>query len=82
MMRILRGTKKPVVLAANKVDGPSGEADAAMLWSLGLGEPYPVSALHGRDLHQYLVLRGGIRAEESFVAWCDEVITALRKDNR
>jgi len=36
--------------------------------------------LHGRDLHQYLVLRGGIRAEESFVAWCDEVIDALRKD--
>jgi DNA-binding PadR family transcriptional regulator len=36
--------------------------------------------LNGRDLHQYLVLRGGIRAEESFVAWCDEVIDALRKD--
>ncbi|MGP4090749.1 ribosome biogenesis GTPase Der, partial [Streptomyces sp. KR55] len=33
---------------ANKVDGPSGEADAAYLWSLGLGEPHPVSALHGR----------------------------------
>ena len=40
------------------------------------------AALHGRDLHQYLVLRGGIRAEESFVAWCDEVIDALRKDDR
>lgn len=39
---------KPVVLAANKVDGQSGEADAAMLWSLGLGEPFPVSSLHGR----------------------------------
>jgi DNA-binding PadR family transcriptional regulator len=39
------------------------------------------STLHGRDLHQYLVLRGGIRAEESFTAWCDEVIEALRKDN-
>jgi DNA-binding PadR family transcriptional regulator len=38
------------------------------------------SALHGRDLHQYLVLRGGIRAEDSFVHWCDEVIDALRKD--
>jgi len=38
------------------------------------------AGLHGRDLHQYLVLRGGIRAEESFVAWCDEVIDALRKD--
>jgi GTPase len=36
------------VLCANKVDGPAGEADAFALWSLGLGEPYPVSALHGR----------------------------------
>jgi DNA-binding PadR family transcriptional regulator len=43
--------------------------------------PKPAT-LHGRDLHQYLVLRGGIRAEESFVAWCDEVLDALRKDNR
>jgi GTP-binding protein len=37
-----------VVLAANKVDDDRGEADAAMLWSLGLGEPHPVSAMHGR----------------------------------
>lgn len=36
------------MLCANKVDGPSGEADASYLWSLGLGEPHPVSALHGR----------------------------------
>jgi DNA-binding PadR family transcriptional regulator len=36
--------------------------------------------LNGRELHQYLVLRGGIRAEESFVAWCDEVIQALRSE--
>src|SRR5919109_47933 len=48
VVRLLRKAGKPVVLAANKVDGPSGEADAAYLWSLGLGEPYPVSALHGR----------------------------------
>ncbi|UKY49331.1 ribosome biogenesis GTPase Der [Streptomyces inhibens] len=48
VVKLLRRSGKPVVLVANKVDGPSGEADAAMLWSLGLGEPYPVSALHGR----------------------------------
>ena len=48
VVRILRASGKPVILAANKVDGPSAESDAAMLWSLGLGEPYPVSALHGR----------------------------------
>ncbi|GAA1725745.1 ribosome biogenesis GTPase Der [Streptomyces yatensis] len=48
VVKLLRRAGKPVVLCANKVDGPSGEADAAMLWSLGLGEPYSVSALHGR----------------------------------
>jgi GTPase len=48
VVRVLRRAGKPVVLAANKVDGPSGEADATALWNLGLGEPHPVSALHGR----------------------------------
>ena len=48
VVRVLRRTKKPVVLAANKVDDERGEADAAELWSLGLGEPQLVSALHGR----------------------------------
>jgi DNA-binding PadR family transcriptional regulator len=36
--------------------------------------------LSGRELHQYLVLRGGIRAEQSFVDWCEEVIQALRSE--
>ncbi len=35
------------------------------------------AALHGADLHQYLVLRGGIRAEEGSVDWLDEVLGAL-----
>ena len=48
VVKLLRRSKKPVVLCANKVDGPRTEADAATLWSLGLGEPHPVSALHGR----------------------------------
>ncbi|MEJ2854314.1 MULTISPECIES: PadR family transcriptional regulator [unclassified Saccharothrix] len=40
------------------------------------------SALHGRRLHQYLVLRGGIRAEQALVEWCDEVLAAMRTDMR
>ncbi|MFD7628302.1 ribosome biogenesis GTPase Der [Streptomyces sp. NPDC059851] len=48
VVKLLRRAGKPVVLCANKVDGQAGEADAAMLWSLGLGMPYPVSSLHGR----------------------------------
>ncbi|MEU7064848.1 ribosome biogenesis GTPase Der [Streptomyces sp. NPDC053429] len=48
VVKLLRRAGKPVVLCANKVDGLSGESDAASLWSLGLGLPHPVSSLHGR----------------------------------
>ena len=48
VVKVLRRAGKPVVLVANKVDGEKAEADAADLWSLGLGQPYAVSALHGR----------------------------------
>ncbi len=48
VVRLLRRSGKPVVLVANKVDDARAESDAAMLWSLGLGQPWPVSALHGR----------------------------------
>jgi GTPase len=47
--KILRRSKQPVLLVANKVDDERLYAEAAMLWSLGLGEPFPVSALHGRN---------------------------------
>lgn len=48
VVKILRRSGKPVVLAANKVDDERAEAEAYGLWNLGLGEPYAVSALHGR----------------------------------
>lgn len=48
VVKVLRRSGKPVVLAANKVDDQRTEGDAAALWQLGLGEPYAVSALHGR----------------------------------
>ena len=48
VVKVLRRGGKPVVHVANKVDDQRSEADAAMLWSLGLGQPWPVSALHGR----------------------------------
>ena len=46
--QILRRTGRPVVLVANKVDNEYRETDAWELARLGLGEPVPVSALHGR----------------------------------
>ncbi|WP_280424976.1 ribosome biogenesis GTPase Der [Nocardia carnea] len=47
-VKVLRRAKTPVILVANKVDDQRVEADAAALWSLGLGEPRMVSAAHGR----------------------------------
>jgi GTP-binding protein len=54
VVRMLRSTNKPVILAANKVDDARQEPEAASLWSLGLGEPWPVSALHGRGVADLL----------------------------
>jgi GTPase len=48
VVKVLRRSGKPVILAANKVDDRRAEIEAAGLWSLGIGQPYPVSALHGR----------------------------------
>lgn len=54
VVKMLRRAKKPVYLAANKVDDARQEPNAASLWALGLGEPYPVSALHGRGVADLL----------------------------
>lgn len=44
-------------------------------------DDYPDPArLTGVRLHQYLVLRGGVRIEEGFVDWCDEVLAALERE--
>ena len=47
LARLLKRSKKPVFLAVNKVDDPTSEKETYEFWSLGLGEPYPVSATHG-----------------------------------
>ncbi|OLT15497.1 ribosome biogenesis GTPase Der [Pseudonocardia sp. CNS-139] len=46
--RVLRRSDRPVLLAATKVDDERLVSETASLWRLGLGEPYPVSGLHGR----------------------------------
>jgi GTPase len=46
--RILRRGNLPVLLVATKVDDDRLVSDTAALWRLGLGEPFPVSGLHGR----------------------------------
>jgi GTP-binding protein len=54
VVRMLRSSGRPVLLVANKIDDAHLEPEAAALWSLGLGEPYPVSALHGRGVADLL----------------------------
>ena len=51
---LLRRAGRPVVLVANKVEGPPQEAALGELFRLGLGEPVPVSAEHGRGVAELL----------------------------
>lgn len=48
LVKRLRKEPAPILLVANKSDDLRLETQAAELWSLGMGEPMPVSALHGR----------------------------------
>ena len=54
VVKLLRASGKPVILAGNKIDDVYQEPEIANLWSLGLGEPMPVSALHGRGVADML----------------------------
>ncbi len=54
VVKMLRASGKPVILVANKIDDMRQEPEAAALWSLGLGEPFPVSAVHGRGVADLL----------------------------
>ena len=54
VVRLLRKAGKPVFLVANKVDDVRQEPESANLWSLGLGQPWPVSALLGRGVADLL----------------------------
>ena len=73
LVQHLRRAKKPLILIGNKVDGEREESEAHGLWSLGLGEPYFVSALHGRgsgDLLDHIVAElpevGGAQTQDGY----------------
>ncbi len=51
---LLRRSGKPVLLVADPIDDARQEPEAAALWNLGLGEPHPVSAIHGRGVADLL----------------------------
>jgi len=68
VVRLLRQASKPVLLVANKIDDAVQEPEAAALWSLGLGEPHPVSAIHGRGVADLLDEVMRVLPDESAVA--------------
>ena len=52
--KILYRSNKPVILAVNKVDNPEMRNDIYEFYSLGLGDPYPVSGSHGLGIGDVL----------------------------
>ena len=54
IVSMLRTTKKPVVLAVNKVDNLKGVTDSYEFYGLGLGEPFAVSAVNALNLGDLL----------------------------
>jgi GTP-binding protein len=68
VVKMLRSSGKPVLLVANKIDDSHLEPEAASLWSLGLGEPYPVSALHGRGVADLLDAAIKVLPQQSKIA--------------
>jgi GTP-binding protein len=60
LAEILRAAKKPVLVIANKIDDPRRDLDALQFHRLGLGDPIPLSGLHGHgtgDLLDEIVAR-------------------------
>ena len=54
IVKMLRNSGKPVTLAVNKLDDHDSEYMAAEFWKLGLGEPFAISAMHGRGVGDLL----------------------------
>lgn len=54
IVSMLRQSGKPVIVAVNKIDDNVNEYMSAEFWKLGLGEPYGISAMHGRGVGDLL----------------------------
>lgn len=53
---LLRSTNVPIFIAANKAESPERKLNAVEFWSLGIGEPVPISAFHGTGVGDLLDL--------------------------
>jgi GTPase len=73
VISVLRSAEIPVVLAANKLDNETLEGNIDRLWGLGLGEPHPISAYHGRGVGELLDLVINALPEHADVESEDEI---------
>lgn len=75
----LRRSGKPVILVANKVDNQRQEDEAVEWYSLGMGEPWPVSAMHGRNIGDLLdaIVEGLPEAGEVAEEEAEETVVAI-----
>lgn len=62
---VLRSADVPVILAANKLDDDTSEWNVDRFWRLGLGQPHPISAYHGRGVGDLLDELVGLLPEEA-----------------
>jgi GTP-binding protein len=77
-VQLLRRSGKPVVYAANKVDGPAREGDALGLYELGIERIHPISALHGRGLAELeAAVAAGLPAPTPHATLPDETATRV-----
>ncbi len=72
--QLLYKSSKPVVLAVNKVDNPEMRADIYDFYSLGFGEPFPISGSHGLGLGDLLDEASKHFPEDSDIEYDDDVI--------
>lgn len=70
--KILRRSKKKVILAVNKIDNEKLEAHVLQFYELGLGEPFAISALHGRKVGDLL--------DEVVKDFSDETVELIEKN--
>jgi GTP-binding protein len=77
LARSLLRSGSPVLVVANKVDGDRHEPAAAEFYALGLGEPIPVSALHGRGTGELLDRILDLIPDETEPRPQDEAVFAL-----
>jgi GTP-binding protein len=73
VISVLRAAEIPVILAANKIDNQDLESNIDRLWGLGLGEPHPISAYHGRGVGELLDVVVGALPEEPMAVPVDDI---------